>query len=68
MALYTMCFLGGAEENVVWLDDFQVKVKAYRIRSNKGGDISMAGFGCAQCNVMLPHPPPADAWTRVAHC
>lgn len=39
MALYTMCFLGGGEENLVWLDDFQLKVKAYRIRSNKGDKI-----------------------------
>jgi Endoribonuclease XendoU len=39
LALYTMCFLGGGEENVVWLDDFQVLIKAYRIRSNKGGEI-----------------------------
>lgn len=28
MALYTMCFLGGGEENLVWLDDFQLKVSA----------------------------------------
>jgi poly(U)-specific endoribonuclease len=40
LALYTMCFLGGNEENVVWLDDFQVLIKAYRIRSNKGGELS----------------------------
>ncbi len=34
-----MCFLGGQEENIVWLDDYELKVKAYRIRSKYGDKI-----------------------------
>lgn len=60
LALYTMCFLGGAEQNVVWLDDFQVLIKAYRIRSNKGGGhsaVSIAGsVHSGKCMVRLTRP------------
>ena len=38
LALFTMCFLGGQEENIVWLDNYELKIKAYRIRSKYGGE------------------------------
>ncbi|KAL3148953.1 hypothetical protein ABBQ32_001811 [Trebouxia sp. C0010 RCD-2024] len=42
MALYTLCFLAGQEENVVSLGDYQVKIKVYRIRSKYGDKVGSA--------------------------
>ncbi|KAL3133426.1 hypothetical protein ABBQ38_007293 [Trebouxia sp. C0009 RCD-2024] len=42
VALYTLCFLAGQEENVVSLGDYQVKIKVYRIRSKYGDKVGSA--------------------------
>lgn len=39
LALYTVCFLGGQEENVVEVGDYQVKIKAHRINSKYGAKV-----------------------------
>lgn len=39
LALYTVCFLSGQEENVVEVGDYQVRIKAYRIKSKYGDKV-----------------------------
>lgn len=42
MALYTVCFLAGQEENIMQLGDYEVKIKVYRIRSKYGDKVGSA--------------------------
>ena len=42
MALYTLCFLAGQEENVMQLGDYEVKIKVYRIKSKYGDKVGSA--------------------------
>lgn len=39
LALYTVCFLAGQEDNVIQVGDYQVRVKAYRIKSKYGDKV-----------------------------
>ncbi len=41
-ALYTLCFLAGQEENVVQVGDYEVNIKAYRIKSKYGDKVGSA--------------------------
>ena len=42
LALYTLCFLAGQEENVVQVGDYEVKIKVYRIKSKYGDKVGSA--------------------------
>lgn len=39
LALYTVCFLAGQEDNLIQVGDYQVRVKAYRIKSKYGDKV-----------------------------
>eukprot|EP00884_Botryococcus_braunii_P016118 jgi/Botrbrau1/318/Bobra.0022s0280.1 len=39
MALYTLCFVAGTEENLVQIGPFDLKIRAYRIRSKYGDKV-----------------------------
>ena len=39
LALYTVCFLAGQEDNVIQVGDYEVRVKAYRIKSKYGDKV-----------------------------
>jgi len=42
LALYTLCFLAGQEENIVQVGDYEVKIKVYRISSKYGDKVGSA--------------------------
>ena len=42
LALYTLCFLAGQEENMVQVGDYEVKIKVYRIKSKYGDKVGSA--------------------------
>ncbi len=42
LALYTLCFLAGQEENFVQVGDYEVKIKVYRIKSKYGDKVGSA--------------------------
>ncbi|KAA6425641.1 MAG: poly(U)-specific endoribonuclease-C-like [Trebouxia sp. A1-2] len=42
LALYTLCFLAGQEENIVQVGDYEVKIKVYRIKSKYGDKVGSA--------------------------
>ena len=42
MALYTLCFLAGQEENIMQLGDYELTIKVYRIRSKYGDKVGSA--------------------------
>eukprot|EP00891_Asterochloris_glomerata_P001007 jgi/Astpho2/1007/e_gw1.00016.204.1_t len=39
LALYSLCFLAGQEDNVVEVGNYEVRIKAYRIRSRYGDKV-----------------------------
>jgi hypothetical protein len=39
MALYTLCFAAGQEENMVQIGPYDVKIRCYRIRSKYGDKV-----------------------------
>ena len=49
MALYTLCFCAGQEENIVFVGDYEVKIKAYRIRSKYGDKVGSTYPEVRQC-------------------
>ena len=42
LALYTLCFLTGQEDNIVAVGDYEVKIKVYRIKSKYGDKVGSA--------------------------
>ncbi|KAL0035864.1 hypothetical protein WJX77_005701 [Trebouxia sp. C0004] len=42
LALYTLCFLAGQEENMVQVGDYEVKIKVYKIKSKYGDKVGSA--------------------------
>ena len=42
LALYSLCFLAGQEENIIQVGDYEVKIKAYRIKSKYGDKVGSA--------------------------
>ena len=60
LALYTLCFLAGQEENIVQLGDYEVKIKVYRIKSKYGDKVGSA-FPEVCCKSPLFHAQTADA-------
>lgn len=56
MALYTLCFVAGTEENLVQIGPYDLKIRAYRIRS-KYGDKVGSTFPEVRSRGPLPRPP-----------
>jgi Endoribonuclease XendoU len=59
MALYTLCFVAGQEENIVQIGGYDLKIRCYRIRSKYGDKIGSV-FPEARstpCHVWGSRPP-----------
>lgn len=73
MALYTVCFLAGQEENIMQLGDYEVKIKVYRIRSKYGDKVGSAFpevscFPLASSICSLASSSIQDATGSMLHC
>lgn len=42
LALYTLCFLAGQEENIIQVSDYEVKIKVFQIKSKYGDKVGSA--------------------------
>ncbi|EIE27711.1 hypothetical protein COCSUDRAFT_45961 [Coccomyxa subellipsoidea C-169] len=66
LALYTLCFVGGAEENIVTIAGYEVKIRTYHIHSKYGDKVgsSFPELLSKQPGYHRPQPsaPPAQLW------
>ena len=51
LALYSLCFLAGQEDNVVQAGDYEVKIKVYRIKSKYGDKVGSAFPEVSACQI-----------------
>ena len=64
LALYTLCFLTGQEDNIVAVGDYEVKIKVYRIKSKYGDKV---GSAYPEVNHLLQTYMTADALCRALY-